>query len=340
MNGSSENVIFNPDGAGKWEIQLRGELKDVPTDIFQSPTPWKNLWGEPILVGAVNHAEFFVHDEITPVFIKIKPKGRPTIIVGERSPHLVGGVNFRDIGGYRTVDGKYTNWGQVYRSGHLSNLTSIDKEKIEQRGIRTIIDFRSLEESSNEKTDPLKDTRLCVIGIPPGIGDKRYFHRLFASNVEPAPILEAMHHMFVALIRDYATYFQAFFKILLEDSDGALLLNCSAGKERTGTGVALFLSALDVPIATIMYDFMLSERYYPIESEIPRALEKYEVSLPGPEGRRLIMPLLETRRSYIEVIFDTIVNDHGSVSSFLEEKCGVGVNEKRRLRELYTNCTV
>ena len=337
MKDNFENVTLNSDGAGKWEIQLRGDLKDVATDVFLSPTPWKGLWGEPVLIGAANYGEFFVEDEANPVFVKLEPKGRPSLIVGERAPQLAGGVNFRDIGGYRTADGRCTNWGQVYRSGHLSNLTKKDREKIEKRGVRTIVDFRSLEESSNEKTVPLGNTRLRVIGIPPGIGDRRYFHRLFAENVEPAPILKAMHNMFAALVRDYANYFRSFFEMLLEDYDGALLLNCSAGKERTGTGVALFLSALDVPILTIMYDFMLSERYYPIESEIPRALKKYEVSLSGLKGRNLIMPLLETRRSYIESIFETILNDHGSVSSFLEMECGVGPKERSRLKDLYTS---
>ena len=60
-----------------------------------------------------------------------------------------------------------------------------------------------------------------------------------------------------------------------------MLLNCSAGKERTGIGAALVLSALGVPRRTVLYDFMLSERYFPAESEIPRVREKYGVTDEG-----------------------------------------------------------
>ena len=135
----------------------------------------------PIQTGAINFAEFFVRDEVAPIFVKLEFADRPSLVVGERAPRLTGGVNFRDIGGYATADGRWTNWGQIYRSGHLSNLTEKDKKKIERRGVRKICDFRTREESQTESTDLLKNAELRVIGIPPGVGDKRYFHRLFAD---------------------------------------------------------------------------------------------------------------------------------------------------------------
>ena len=44
-------------------------------------------------------------------------------------------------------------------------------------------------------------------------------------------------------------------------------------------------TALGVPRATVLYDFMLSQRYFPAESEIPRVCEKYGVRDAGPESR-------------------------------------------------------
>src|SRR5690606_31256286 len=51
--------------------------------------------------------------------------------------------NFRDIGGYFTTDNRQMKWGQVYRSGNLSNATLYDQERIRRLGIKTVIDFRS-----------------------------------------------------------------------------------------------------------------------------------------------------------------------------------------------------
>ena len=51
--------------------------------------------------------------------------------------------NFRDIGGYFTADNRQMKWGEIYRSGNLSNATLYDQEKIRRLNIRTVIDFRS-----------------------------------------------------------------------------------------------------------------------------------------------------------------------------------------------------
>ena len=47
-------------------------------------------------------------------------------VTAERVLPLEGANNFRDIGGYRTGDGKTVRWGYLYRSDHLHNLTDKD----------------------------------------------------------------------------------------------------------------------------------------------------------------------------------------------------------------------
>ena len=59
------------------------------------------------------------------------------------------------------------------------------------------------------------------------------------------------------------------------------------------------------------------------------------MDLPFEQGRALILPLLETRPSYLSAAFDTIEADHGSVETFLHERYGVDEAARERLRELY-----
>ena len=54
--------------------------------------------------------------------------------------------NFRDIGGYRSADGKYVRWGAVFRSGSLHRLTAADRATAARLGLRTVIDLRSTTE--------------------------------------------------------------------------------------------------------------------------------------------------------------------------------------------------
>jgi len=53
----------------------------------------------------------------------------------ERHISLTGQSNFRDLGGYRTGDGRSLKWDQVYRSGRLVKLTDEDISRLEQLGV-------------------------------------------------------------------------------------------------------------------------------------------------------------------------------------------------------------
>jgi len=48
------------------------------------------------------------------------------VMIAERRVSLDGTVNFRDIGGYKTRDGREVKWGKVFRSDGLSRLTEND----------------------------------------------------------------------------------------------------------------------------------------------------------------------------------------------------------------------
>src|SRR5262249_7738334 len=54
--------------------------------------------------------------------------------------------NFRDVGGYDTVDGNRVRMGCVFRSDTLHRLTSADLMVAGTLGIATVIDLRSTEE--------------------------------------------------------------------------------------------------------------------------------------------------------------------------------------------------
>ena len=58
---------------------------------------------------------------------------------------LEGGRNFRDLGGYPTLDGRRVRWGRVFRSGMMANLTDADYDYLSALGIRVVCDFRSNE---------------------------------------------------------------------------------------------------------------------------------------------------------------------------------------------------
>ncbi len=53
---------------------------------------------------------------------------------------LSGTLNTRDLGGYRTEDGRRVRWRQLYRSDQLSKLDDEDVEVVAKLGLRVVHD--------------------------------------------------------------------------------------------------------------------------------------------------------------------------------------------------------
>lgn len=304
-------------------------------DIRLSPRPDVPADTEVAAEGVHGGADIVASGGSPRWYFRLDGVDEASLVIGERGVSLEGGVNFRDLGGYAGADGRRIRWGRLFRSGHLSQLTAADRQVISGLGISTVCDYRHPDELVNEHAELPNSPEVRVLGIPPGVGHWRMLHDLFAQTSDPADTVEAMHQIMVYLVREAAPYYQDLFDALLAPPPGAFLMHCSGGKERSGVGAALTLAAMGVPRETIMYDYMLSSRYTPVETQVPRVLDKYEVSLPPEQGRALVLPLLETRPSYLNVVFDAIEADHGSIAAFLRERFGIDDAARERLCELY-----
>lgn len=63
-------------------------------------------------------------------------------------------LNFRDMGGYTTLDGRRVKRGLFFRSAELTGMTEQDVELFQSLGIKTIFDYRGVEEV-RLKPDPV-----------------------------------------------------------------------------------------------------------------------------------------------------------------------------------------
>jgi len=70
--------------------------------------------------------------------------------MNSRIPNLVGALNFRDVGGYPTIDGRRVKWNQLYRSGTTHAMTDEDLQYVFARGIRYACDLRSNSERHHQ----------------------------------------------------------------------------------------------------------------------------------------------------------------------------------------------
>ena len=110
----------------------------------------------------------------------------------ERLLPLVGACNFRDLGGYPTVDGRFTRWGKLFRSDTLHELTEEDLELLRQIGLTSIIDLRTKTELERTGRGPLAEEPIAYRSTP--------VTRIVGGQmVIPSPLLEAK--LFIPRVR-------------------------------------------------------------------------------------------------------------------------------------------
>lgn len=160
----------------------------------------------------------------------------------ERHVPLDGEPNFRDIGGYKTTDGKTVKWQQVYRSGELPRLTNDDVEKVDELGIKTVVNFLTEKETKARGNDRLP-TGVKEVSLPiesdGGLAGVILEARKTADFSKVTVDLNLELHRL--LVREANQQYAAFLRELADPKKRPLVFHCSHGVHRTGTAAAILL---------------------------------------------------------------------------------------------------
>ena len=255
------------------------------------------------------------------------------------SPHervlpLQGGQNFRDLGGYRTSDGRTVRWGLLYRSGSMHFLTARDYAYLDRRGITTVCDFRSVDERTAEPA-------LWPAGTAPRIlADDYRTEPTQMGLIRPGtvPSAEQARAALVAVYPKLLSQFNGQYRRMFAEllaGHAPLAFNCAAGKDRTGVAAALLLTALNVPRETVIEDYLLTNRYFD-PGKVMRSDNQASAqwrSLPP----AVLRAYMSADRSYIEAAFRIMDSHVGGVSGYLHDQLGLSDADLARLRHLYTD---
>ncbi len=240
---------------------------------------------------------------------------------------LQGGRNFRDLGGYRTADGRTVKWGLLYRSGQMHDLTPADYVTLQKLGIRTVCDFRDTAERTKEPT-------LWPAGQRPKVLSDDYALDMSAMKIPGDPstwtqrqVVTAMTATYPKLLDQFNGQYRRMFAELLA-GDVPLAFHCTAGKDRTGVAAALLLTALGVPRATIVNDYLLSNEHMAPVSAHPTG---FWAQL-SPEAMRTFAGV---DRRYIDAVFAVTDRHPGGTMGYLHDELGLDEAKIARLRAMY-----
>jgi len=237
----------------------------------------------------------------------------------ERHIALRGAVNFRDLGGYETTDGRRTRWRTLFRADGLSSLEEADLDVIRRLGISTVIDLRTSAE--------VERGRFPVEAVPVG------FHHLPLLDEVPDPdSFEVTPGMLATQYRDITTDAGAeiarALSIVATRQAHPVVVHCAAGKDRTGVLVAVLLGLVGVPPHTIVADYALSAQA--MAALRRKLIERY------PEGEEVISradELFSAAPGNITSLLTHLDTSYGSIPAY-GESIGIGLDIVAQLKAI------
>ena len=154
-----------------------------------------------------------------------------TIMQAPRVITVSGVKNVRDIGGWKTEDGRSIAYGKLFRGAHIEDIAEGGKETLWSLGIKTDLDFRTPTESNNATKSPVSDLVYERISIT-------LFDRIFDQSSRD-------------LIKKTMVYFS-------DESHYPIYYHCKAGADRTGTVTFLLNGLCGVSFEDLTKDFELT----------------------------------------------------------------------------------
>jgi protein-tyrosine phosphatase len=169
-----------------------------------------------------------------------------------------GCLNVRDLGGLRTADGASTRHGRIVRADNLRKLSDRGRQALVDHGVERVVDLRFPEELAE---DPEGDLPVEVVHVSV-FGDSRTAEWQAEQNAAMDRAASAEEYLlwsyrvFLDRNRDK---FAAAVQAIADAPEGAVVVHCLGGKDRTGLITALLLRVAGVSVEAVAEEYALTE---------------------------------------------------------------------------------
>jgi len=217
---------------------------------------------------------------------------------------LDGCLNFRDLGGYPTADGRVVRWRRVFRSDALHLLSPSDISRLlDDLRVRDVIDLRSSAELRSEGQGPLAEHDVRLHHVPLFDGEVREEDRERAAQISLADRYVFLTEVAGERIARVVT--------TIAGADAGAVFHCAAGKDRTGVISAILLCLLGVPDEVIVADYVATRENLDAIVDRLNALEGYRAML-----ATLPPDTMHAKPETMVEFLDRLRAAHGSVEDF------------------------
>ncbi len=182
-------------------------------------------------------------------------------VAAERVLPMDGVRNFRDIGGYPTMDGEESRWGRVFRSGRLDETSDADLARIEQLGITTVFDLRTQDEVDRQP-DRLPDSvRHVHLPMSSSVAVQKGLLERITDREITSYTKADMADGYLRMLEGFPAYLGQMAEAVADGE--TILFHCTAGKDRTGITAMALLGLTGVADGYVLDDYEISSQHQP-----------------------------------------------------------------------------
>jgi protein-tyrosine phosphatase len=230
---------------------------------------------------------------------------------GPNRIHLDGPANFRDLGGYPSVDGRRLRAGRVFRSDSLSHMSAADTRHVaEVLGVVTVVDLRAPHEVETFGHGPLGTLGVVVHHLP--IVDETRPDRIERPMTDDATATPALDRIYAAMLERFGTRFAGVLQVVADPANQPVVFHCAAGKDRTGLVAALLLGALGVDDEIIASDYAITAEH--MDELVARHRARARIS---DDVAEVAEQWFTAEASVMRAVLRELREQHGSAAEYL-----------------------
>jgi protein-tyrosine phosphatase len=252
---------------------------------------------------------------------------------------LEGVHNFRDYGGYPVAGGGRLKRGTLWRSGQHFGATDTDLAEIAALGLASVHDLRTDDERS---LHPCRrpESFAAAVFHPPVPSSQLAPHVAAATSRRAATTRQrTAEDTRTALRANYGKIASrpeliAAIRVYLADlaeARGPSLVNCMAGKDRTGVTVAMLHLAVGVHRDDILEDYLLTNTAGDPEARIA-AGSATVAAMGNTMDEASIRVIMGVEAEYLENMFEMVDERYGSADAYLAGELGADAALRAKLR--------
>ena len=201
-------------------------------------------------------------------------------------------LNSRDIGGYSSSIGTIKH-NVVIRSDALKFLTEDNKLFLIKNNITTQIDLRTENVVRRFPSSLEEDNRFTYYNFP-----------LTEGSMKSLEENDSVSSLYSRMVENKEVFYNVF-KTFINSKSG-VIINCTAGKDRTGMVIYMMLSLCGIDFETILEDYTFSDKY--IEYRLP-LVRKEITDFPKFLG--------DAKKEYLIEFHKNFINKYQSVENYL-----------------------